>query len=197
MVTVSGRSSTNAPILMLYKPFVQTIDQAAYVWGGVNAANNYATSTHLIVKNVAGTSADRKTYLQIDLSEIKTERVNRALLKLYGSNTTSSTLAPVTVYGIIDNNWSESTITFNQSPNHDPLNGNVLGIGSTAFELDTISIGPTVNTYSWDISKFIYEAIRSGDKASLMLVIDTEFYDSYVDFNSDDGVKKPVFYLEY
>jgi hypothetical protein len=197
LVSLSGRVSNAAPHLLLYKPFIQTINQAAYTWGGSHAGDNHADSTHLVIKNVAGANNDRKTYLQIDLSQIKTERVNRASINLYGSNTASSAWTPVTVYGITDNNWSESTVTFNQSPNHDPITGNVTGIGSTAFALDTTSVGPVVDTYSWDVSEFIHGALRNGDKASLVLVIDSELFDSYLDFNSDDGVKKPTFYLEY
>lgn len=198
LVAIDGAASAEAPLLSLYKPHNETIANSAFIWGGTNAANNYADSTHLIVKNAAGTAADRKSYMQVDLSELRTKRVNRAWLRLYGSNTTSATVAPVTVYGLTDNGWSEQTITFDAAPNHNAATGAVTGTGSTAFALDTVGIGSAGATYGWDVSDFLYEALQSGDgSASFVLAIDAELNDSYIDLNSDDGIRKPVLVVEY
>lgn len=196
LVTIAGRLSAQAPELLTYRPHRQIIDKSAYIWGGTQAGSNFGTSTHLVVKNGPGTTADRKSYLQIELSKVKTKRVNLAMLQLRGSNTTSSAAVPVAVYGLLDNDWSEDAITFLNAPNHDPADGAVTGIGTTAFHLDTVEVGP-VGTYSWDISDFLYASLQRGGYASLMLVVPEVRNDGYIDFNSDDGATKPVLHLEY
>ena len=198
IVEVEGRMSIEPPRLSMYRPISQTVKESTFIWGGANADNNYEYSTHLIVKNADGTGADRKSYLKIDLTGIKTEHVNRAMLKLYGKNTTSTAATPVRIYGILDNDWSAGAITFNQAPNHDPISGNVTGIGTSAFLLDTIDVDGDPGVYVWDISDFLYAALKNSDsEISLVMVAEEGYQTSYLDFNSNNGIIKPAFELEY
>ncbi|GBG08382.1 hypothetical protein PAT3040_02962 [Paenibacillus agaridevorans] len=197
LLTVDGRLGNKPPTLSMYRPVVQQIDHSAFIWGGTYANSNLEYSTHLVVKNASGTGADRKSYLKIDLESIKTGRVNEAVLRLYGKNTTSSEEIPITVYGIIDNDWTSTAITFNNAPNHHPTTGDVTGVGISAFKLDTIPVGPTAAVYEWDISDFIYASMRSGGAASLVVVMEDNSTTSYMDFNSSNGIIKPSFLLSY
>ncbi|MGI2294079.1 DNRLRE domain-containing protein [Paenibacillus sp. GXUN7292] len=196
LITIDGRLGSNPPNLSMYQPVAQEITQSAYIWGGTYANSNLEYSAHLIVKNTSGTGADRKSYLKIDLESIQTNRVNRAILRLYGKNTTSSEEIPITVYGIIDNSWSSTAITFNNAPNHNPTTGDMIGVGVSAFKLDTIPVGPAA-LYEWDVSDFIYAAMRSGEAASLVVVMDDISSTGYMDFNSSNGIIKPSFLLSY
>ncbi|MBO9599493.1 MAG: DNRLRE domain-containing protein, partial [Cohnella sp.] len=198
LLRIDGRTASLSPTLSLYAPYVDSALGGAFIWGGAaHADTNYEYSTHLIVKNATGIADDRKAYLQIDLGNIRTERVNRAVLKLHGLNSTSASVAPVTLYGITDNSWEPSLITFNHAPNHNAATGEVTGVGTTAFPLDTVGIGAAVGDFEWDLSDFIYSALRADDAASLVLAIDPAMNDSYIDFNGPKGIIKPLFELDY
>ncbi|MDF2713902.1 MAG: hypothetical protein K0R28_827 [Paenibacillus sp.] len=119
------------------------------------------------------------------------EIVNEFAAK-YPSYVLHDVVSPV----LTNNDWAENSITFLNAPNHDPSGGEVTGVGETAFVLDTVLVG-AVGTYQWEISDFLFAALQNGDRVSLVMAIQEERSDSYVDFNSDDGATKPVFYLEY
>ncbi|MCU6711329.1 DNRLRE domain-containing protein [Paenibacillus sp. J5C_2022] len=198
LVKIDGRLGPEPPVLSMYEPVKEEVQEAAFIWGGSYADGNYEYSSHLVVKNAAGTGADRKSYIKLDLSGLKTERVNRALLRLYGKNSTSPAATPVSAYGILDNNWSADAITFNAAPNHDPLSGNVTGIGTTAYLLDTVEVNGTAGYYEWDISDFLYTALKRGEsELSVVLAIEEEYGTSYIDFNSHHGIIPPLLLLEH
>ncbi|WP_284645763.1 chondroitinase-B domain-containing protein [Paenibacillus silviterrae] len=82
-----------------------------------------------------------------------------------GSNTTAVTLH---VFGITNDAWTESELTWNNAPNREEQLVNVAGVGETAFLLGSFTIDSAdIKKYSVDVSDFI-RAQRDG-WATLMI----------------------------
>ncbi|MBS4208863.1 DNRLRE domain-containing protein [Bacillus sp. FJAT-50079] len=108
------------------------------------------------VKRNADGSKGRLAYMQFDLQDY--DHIKNAKLQLTaktGSNTDVVTLA---VFGIMDHQWDEETITWSNSPNHELDKVNVTGIGETAFLLGTIEINSSDPvTINLDVSEFVQQ----------------------------------------
>ncbi len=91
-------------------------DDDAYVRSGTPYnSQNYGLSSTLVAK-IGGTIYDRDSYLKFDLSAIDPAKMIGAVLRLYTMSKQPATAQSVVVYGVSDNNWQESTITWNNKP---------------------------------------------------------------------------------
>lgn len=138
----------------------------AYVRGGESADTNFGSDINLDVKQGGNVDFFRKAFLTFDVSQF--EGASSATLKLY---TTTSKAAPVTLYEA-DNNWDESTITWNNAP--------VLGT-----EIATKQIGNIKQYYEWDVTDFVHE--NAGGMVSFGLY-DPSADNSHITFTSKDAL---------
>ncbi len=152
---VDGQHRTMQPVPLneqafaSLRPEVRVVD--ATVRGGKYADRNFGTALQLVVKNsIADYTWD--TYLRFDLSGVRgpVERAVVRLVPVYVGQPirTAAALVP-------DNNWSESTITWNNKP-----------AGEVPFAHWTTEEGKTVEL---DVTSLVRAALAGDRKLSLRL----------------------------
>ena len=146
----------------------------AHVRNGTYAGTNYGADTSLIIKGSASAGYTRKTYLKFSLDSVKS--VNRAILRLYGSNTESFAYINVSAFGITNDTWTERGITWNNAPA--PLTA----------PLSSAGIGNPSKYYEFDVTNFV-KAQFAGDKMVSLLVRDTMNQNKSLAFNSLQSTK--------
>lgn len=90
----------------------------AMVKSGTNANSNFGSSPNLFAKNsVANPAARNVSFIKFNTGSIITSEVEQAILQVYGENQGSDSQVITHVYGLANDNWSESTINWNNAPN--------------------------------------------------------------------------------
>jgi hypothetical protein len=90
----------------------------AMVKAGNNASSNFGTSPNLFAKNSVDTPGARNvTFIKFNTGSLVTSEVEQAILQVYGENQGTGTQVIAHVYGIINDNWNELTINWNNAPN--------------------------------------------------------------------------------
>jgi hypothetical protein len=121
----------------------------SYVRGGTYGADNYNDDGYLLIKQGSNSSFFRKSLLKFDLSAIdfSSVTINKAVLRLYATDVNSCS---ITVSKIENDNWNESTLTWDNAP--------------TETSSIVSSIVSTANSYvEWEITSFVAGEII-GDK---------------------------------
>jgi hypothetical protein len=133
-----------------------------------NAANvNYGSSSVLAIKHDTGLSGNnRKGYIRFDLSSINTQfNDSRLHLAYLGDHPDSQSPSVYNIYGLNDEdpneNWNESSITWNTAPgNNTGSAGGVEGnstvfLGTLTLTLSGLSAGDSVSFSSPDLLTFL------------------------------------------
>ncbi len=141
-----------------------TATDDAMVKAGTNANSNYGSSPNLFAKNDAADPAARNvSFIKFDTGSINND-VQQAIFQVNGLNAGSASQVIAHVYGIADNNWNESTITWNTAPN---LNASlstalssisdnfIAGIGDTAYFVGNLTGTATSRQLSIDVTDFV------------------------------------------
>ena len=149
----------------------------AYVRAGTYASQNFGSDISLAEKNSDAVAFDRRTFLQFDLSNVANTSITKATLKLYVTSLVEGT-APISVFGVTSNSWTESSITWNNQP---------------AFGSQVASSSlPTTGWASFDVTPFVNSRLALDKKVSLMLW-DTVQSIKLATFNSrENGSNMPV-----
>jgi hypothetical protein len=91
----------------------------SFIRDGTYADINYGTQTYLHVKNIATSGYRRMANVQFDFGSYNRADVSNAVLRLYGHNGDDTSSVTPKVYGITNDSWDQSAITWNTgSPNH-------------------------------------------------------------------------------
>ena len=106
------------------------VNEDSYVRGGSNADNNYNFQTVLRVKNHSDPTFTRESFLKFDLSGISDQIID-AIMVVNGESSEGGSL-DITFHETTDN-WSESTITWNNKP----ATGNTLEALTVSEKVDT------------------------------------------------------------
>jgi hypothetical protein len=85
----------------------------SYIQGGANATNNFGSNTSLLVKEAASADVKRKALLRWNLTAV-TNRIVEAKVRL--NTASSSTNLIENCVGLASNNWTESTLNWNNQP---------------------------------------------------------------------------------
>ncbi|MEK7571750.1 MAG: DNRLRE domain-containing protein [Patescibacteria group bacterium] len=110
-----------------------------------NPTRNYGTDAALKV------DLDKKTYVKFDLAALAGQPISSAVLRVYVINNSSSTQE---VKEVLDNNWNESAITFDNQPS----------IGATVGQLSNTDL----NTWR-EIDLTSYVGQKAGQVMSLAI----------------------------
>lgn len=155
-------AASNQPQLFIAKnqsqPEKDTIGTIAdaYVRDGNFANNNYGANTTMQVKSDAS-GFTRNSYLKFDYNSFIGSNAASALLRVYASSVNTDASRVVSVYGITDTSWGESTITWNNKP----VAGTLLG---------TFTITNQAGVwYEFDVTSYIQNNM-STKKVSFRLV---------------------------
>jgi len=149
----NGLTTTSSAINIQVKATSFAPAADAYVRNGTYANTNYGTDTILEVKNDSKTSFYRESYLRFDYSSYTGSSVGSATLKLYVSSVNTDPSRVVSVYGITDTTWGETSITYNNQPTE----------AGTFIRNDTISNTSGV-WYSFDVTSYINSQLAAGHK---------------------------------
>jgi hypothetical protein len=114
----------------------------AMVKAGANASGNYGGSPNLYAKNEPVNPAARNvSFVKFNTGAIPASSIEQAVLQVHGLNAGSESQVLAHVYGLTNDAWDESTITWNNAPNLADSNGTALddisenfieGIGTSA-----------------------------------------------------------------
>lgn len=90
----------------------------AMVKSGSNSSTNYGASQNLFAKNdPSNPNARNVSFIKFDLGDIDSQGVDQALLRVLGENVGTASAVITHVYGILDDDWDDATITWNTAPN--------------------------------------------------------------------------------
>ena len=158
----------------------------AFVRAGTFANKNYGTDTFLSVKKSPATDYDREVYLKFDIASASSE-VSSAILRLYGSlNSTENSSLITNVYNVPDTTWSETAITFNNSPGADTL----------ILAKQNIS-GAATKYYNWNITQQIKKLRKAGVNLVTLKIVNNDTTLSRADFMSKESGNKPALIINY
>jgi arylsulfatase A-like enzyme len=130
------------------------ITEDAYVRGGDYKENNYGSETNLRVKTGSVENYFRKTLIKIDLSSIDLQDVSigKSVLRLYASKAEECTI----IASEIDDNWTESGVTWANAP------GSVKNVASS-------EISNSTGYFEWDITNYLKTQVAKDGVVSLCL----------------------------
>jgi len=167
----------------------------AQVNDGTNKTVNYASKTNLLVENNSTNAAYRSAaFLQFQVPSFNPAELQLALLTLDASASASTNGADTVVayvYGILNNNWSENSLTWAIAPNLAQgvspgtifTNNFLLGAGSSAFMLGELVAGSSPAQYVIDVTSFLQNSTSTN--VSFLLARQVRFLG---DTQDGDGV---------
>ncbi|UKS29774.1 DNRLRE domain-containing protein [Paenibacillus sp. HWE-109] len=152
----------------------------SYVQAGGNAGNNYGTAATLVVKNYdADLNLRRQAYLKFDLHAY-TGEIGTAKLKVYAVDGENSNI-DVQAYGMENDTWKESTVTWNNKPDIDHY-------------LASVNMGKTAGWYEYDVTAYIKQQLALDAVASIALTEQAAQGHAVVVNSKENAVNRP--YLE-
>jgi hypothetical protein len=146
----------------------------AYVRNGAYASNNYGSDTSLIVKGSASSGYTRSSYLKFSLNSVS--NISSAKLRIYGRNTDNTSTVSISSYGIDNDSWTESGITYSNAP------------AAASAALSTTSVNSQVQYYEFDVTNYVVNQF-AGDKVVSFLIKDATNQNSNIVFNSRENSK--------
>lgn len=170
-----------------YRVSLAAVDDAM-VKGGTNAGANFGDSPNLFAKNEPTNAAARNvSFVKFDLGVIPVDSVEQAVLRLYGEQTGSADQVLAHVYGIVDDDWDESTINWSNAPNlastvgtvNKISNNFIEGIGQTATVLGHLTGTKTSRELMLDVTSFVRE--HPDQAISILIAREVRFNGENVD----------------
>jgi hypothetical protein len=164
----------------------------AQVNDGTNSGVNFGTNASLFIANNSTNASYRSAaFLKFNISSINPTNAQLAILRLNASAANGSSLVQAYVYGITNNNWSQTNLTWASAPNlaqgiaagTNIPNNFVVGAGVSAQLLGQLVAGATPSEKTIDVTSFLQQA--PGTNVSFMLVREVHFAG---DVQDNDGV---------
>lgn len=168
----AAKGPLSAPLAPTVSTLYPTAD--AFVRPGAYANNNYGDTAVLQVKSTA--SVKRSIYIKFNLAAAADDMVS-AKLRLYGKNELCTSI-PLTLYATNSQDWTENTVSYDNTPSH------------AATALAVTSVNNTEKWYEWDITEHIQLEATQDDVASFVLV-DESNGNALLNFTSKEGTNKP------
>lgn len=169
-----------------------TATDMAQVNDGANSGLNEATNaTPIVEDNSTNASGRSVVFLKFNISSITPTNTQLAVLSLNASSTNGSSVVLAYVYGITNNTWSQTNITWATAPNlaqgmvpgTNIANDFVQGAGVSAQLLGELVAGTSATQKTVDVTAFLKQA--GGTNVSFMLVRQVRFPG---DVLNNDGV---------
>lgn len=152
----------------------------AYTRDGSYGDKNYGSEPDLLLK-AATSGFTRHTYLKFDLSGHK--NLKSAKLRIYGSNTDNANLISVSAYGVYNNAWDESSITFNNEP------------ASDATSLSSVDINNTATYYELDVTDFVNGRLLANNAVSIAVKAKNSS-NTTISLSSKEGAHTPQLIID-
>ncbi len=146
----------------------------AYVRNGNYASTNYGSDTSLVVKSSTTSGYTKLSYLKFSLSGLS--NISSAKLRVYGRNTDNTSTISISSYGIDNDSWTETGITFSNAP------------AATSSALSSASVNNQATYYEFDVTSYVITQ-SSGDNVVSLLLKDPNNKNSNIAFNSRENSK--------
>lgn len=165
----------------------------AYVRGGKYDNDTFGNTSQLVLKNaLPNEEYTRESFLRFNLNELP-RNTGTAKLRMYvGAGHASVVDASWSVLAVEDDNWNESTVTWNTKPNM----GSAL-IGGALLDVQNGAL--TGNYIEWDVTdQFLYE-LNSDRKISFKVTANPGDQNAWVVFSSREHSnvnQRPVLVIE-
>ena len=106
------------PKLEIYNTVSFNTNKDAFICDGPNASTNYGGEYTIAVKREVGddSGTNRKAYAHFDFSSYAGSAISDAKIKLYVHNIGTDTERTIKLYGVSNEAWSETGITWNNAP---------------------------------------------------------------------------------
>ncbi|WP_066195782.1 CBM96 family carbohydrate-binding protein [Gracilibacillus timonensis] len=173
-----GFTVVNSQLLwsMVQPDQVYTANESTYISGGANANTNFSSSDSMKVENDTSDQSEQAlSYFKFDFSDISGSDADAAKIRIYVNDMDNGT-ADLHLYGVSDDSWDASTMTWNNSSSfHDgyDLEGTE---GSDYFDIGGTATYDPVNkvaAYDFDVTDFLNShAYTDGKQASFVLKVD-------------------------
>lgn len=147
----------------------------SYVRDGTYANTNYGSSTTLTVKKDS-TGYSRKTFLRFNFSEFPENSTQSARLKLTIQSIGADATRTIKLYSLSDSdeNWGESTITWNNAP-----------VGATFLGQKAVS--NTDASVEWDVTSFINSQLTDKTVSFMLVNEGSASVESTLNLNSKES----------
>lgn len=109
--------------------------------------------------------------------------INKATVKLYGKNPNNTKPVKVGLYATT-NDWSETSLTFNNAP---PKIGELL---------DEVEIGGTASFFEWDVTEYLRDQSDLGQEISFVIVSTNSDIERAEFDTKEDGATAPLLVVE-
>jgi N-acetylneuraminic acid mutarotase len=145
----------------------------AFVRNGSFGSTNYGSDTALLIKGSTVSNYTRFSFLKFSLGNIN--NVTSAKLKVYGYNIDNTKAINVSCFGVTDNSWTESAITFNNAP--------------TTFSslLSSAAVNNSAKYIELDVTSFVKTQL-AADKIVSLLIKDQANQNSTLQLNSKEAL---------
>ncbi len=130
----------------------------SYIKGGSDKNKNFGTKETIQVKNGNGSTFDRKSLLKFNVS--LTDTIASASLRLYGKNNNGNKVIPISVFGLADDSWIETEVTWQ----------NALTDSKLTPELGIIDLDGSIGYREIDVTAYINAEITAADSSVSFLL---------------------------
>ena len=146
----------------------------ALVRNGSYANTNYGKDTSLVVKTSTGSGYSRSSYLKFSLSSA--DNISSAKLRIYGRNTDNTGSVNISSFGVNNDSWTESGITWNNAP------------AASTVVLSSVGVNDQGAYYEFDVTDYTKTQF-SGDKVVSFVIKDAATQNKNVAFNSKENLQ--------
>jgi hypothetical protein len=168
LAATDGFTVVNTQILWLdiQPDATSNATEATYIRGGSDKDKNFSTDDSLQISYDATNETNQAlTYLKFNFTNKSFRHIDAARVRVYvNAPPVRGVTFSANLYGIADNGWSASNLTWNNAPNHDGIN--VSGNNSTDYWLTASSPSwdpiKQASYYDFDASDFITNHVSSG-----------------------------------
>jgi hypothetical protein len=159
-----------------------TVNQDTYIEGGTNKLKNYGTNTNLVIKGITGEgNYDRQSFMLFDLNQLDAQYIQSAMLHFKAK---ASTAIDYSFFEVINDNWQETTLTWDNQP----ATGNLIG---------TTTINSVELTwYEYNLTDYIRQEYN-GDKKASLKILDEQLLNIWSAIQSKETVNDPYLEIEY
>ena len=145
----------------------------ALVRNGSYASVNYGKDTSLVVKSSPSSGYTRSSYLKFSLDSIG--GIGSAKLRIYGRNTDNTSSVSISAFGVDNDTWSESGITWNNAP------------ASSTTALSSVSVNDQNTYYEFDVTNYAKTQL-AADKVISFVIKDANNQNRNLAFNSKENL---------
>lgn len=173
---VKPAATDNQPTLVTLNPMADS-----HIQDGSSSGVNFGNNSIMIVKGTTVQGYTRKAYYKFSLANINS--VGTAKLRVYGSNQDETNVS-VLSYGVDDDSWSETTITWENAPE------------PSTVALSNTSVNNEAKYYELDVTTYLKNQV-SGDKMVTLVLANTSNQDKMLKFNSKENTdNKPELIID-